>query len=350
MAKLPKIEHVKFVRRAGKVYAYFNTGAKQNGKPIYERLPSLADPGFWPRYGALKAGRTKRSAPAATVASLANEYLVSAEFREKAENTQTLYRKMIDKIVAAFGKFPIDDLQPADVRLVLDASGWGAGNHNMVLATIGVIYTWARKRGKASIEPVKDIDRMKGGRHEPWPDDVLEAALQADDSTVRLAVHLMYFTGLRINDALSLRWGDIRGDAFHITPTKTRRFDKRLHIPLAAELRDELARTPRTALTILHGLNDRRLRELLQAFTRGLGVETVPHGLRKNAVQALLLAGCTVAEVAAITGQTYQVVEHYAARVDNRKLGQAAILKLDIKRAGTEWERETPRENGGKNG
>ena len=60
-----------------------------------------------------------------------------------------------------------------------------------------------------------------------------------------------------------------------------------------------------------------------------LVVFSVPHGLRKNAVNALLEAGCTIAEVSAITGQTHQVVEHYAAQVNRRKLGKSAIVKFE---------------------
>jgi hypothetical protein len=44
------------------------------------------------------------------------------------------------------------------------------------------------------------------------------------------------------------------------------------------------------------------------------------HGLRKSAVVMLLEAGCTDAEVSAITGQSRQMVEHYAAQVNCRKL------------------------------
>lgn len=36
------------------------------------------------------------------------------------------------------------------------------------------------------------------------------------------------------------------------------------------------------------------------------------HGLRKSAVVFLLEAGCADAEVAAITGQSREMVEHYA--------------------------------------
>lgn len=55
------------------------------------------------------------------------------------------------------------------------------------------------------------------------------------------------------------------------------------------------------------------------------------HGLRKSAVVFLLEAGCTDAEVSAITGQSRQMVEHYARRVNQEKLAAMAVLK---------WERD----------
>ena len=53
------------------------------------------------------------------------------------------------------------------------------------------------------------------------------------------------------------------------------------------------------------------------------------HGLRKSAVVMLLEAGCTTAEVASITGQSYEMVEHYAKQVRQRKLAAAAIAKWE---------------------
>ena len=99
--------------------------------------------------------------------------------------------------------------------------------------------------------------------------------------------------------------------------------------PLISDLVAELDRTPREGLTIIHGIPVSRLRSKLKAFTLSHGVKRVPHGLRKNAVIAFLYAGCTVPEVAAITGQTHQVVEHYAARVSTRTLGKAAVVKFE---------------------
>jgi hypothetical protein len=53
------------------------------------------------------------------------------------------------------------------------------------------------------------------------------------------------------------------------------------------------------------------------------------HGLRKSAVVFLLEAGCTDAEVAAITGQSRTMVEHYGRQVGQRKLAASAILKWE---------------------
>jgi len=53
------------------------------------------------------------------------------------------------------------------------------------------------------------------------------------------------------------------------------------------------------------------------------------HGLRKSAAVKLAEAGCTDAEIAAITGQTRQMVEHYTKGVDQRRLTVEAMRKWE---------------------
>lgn len=334
---LPKLPHVKYVRARGRTYAYFNTGKQtSDGKPILNRLPDPASADFYGSYSAMAGARTKREAAASvyTVSSLIDAYLASTEFADLADKSRKAYRLHLGDVRKYLGKAPVDDLTAADIRAVLDAKAWNPGKRNMVVAVIGALYKWGRERQKATISPTKDIARAKGGTHLPWPDDVLEAALKADDATVRLAVHVLYFTGLRLNDARALRWGDIRDSVVRVTPSKTSRYNKRLDIPLAAELKVELASTPKTGMTVIPRISEQNLRDRLKAFCAEHGVQRVPHGLRKNAVNSLLLAGCTVPEVAAITGQTHQIVEHYAAQINRRKLGEGAIVKLDLARRG----------------
>jgi hypothetical protein len=54
----------------------------------------------------------------------------------------------------------------------------------------------------------------------------------------------------------------------------------------------------------------------------------------------LLEASCTDAEVCAITGQSREMVEHYALQVSQRRLAAAAVLKWEAAtQARTENER-----------
>ncbi|MDF1505783.1 tyrosine-type recombinase/integrase, partial [Roseisolibacter sp. H3M3-2] len=156
------------------------------------------------------------------------------------------------------------------------------------------------------------------------------------DAEVRLAVHLLYYTAQRIGDVVSMRWSDVRDGRIHVVQEKT---GTTVEIPLHHALAEELARAPRRALTILAGRGSAprtrgRLRQLLQAFARDRGFKVVPHGLRKNAVNALLEAGCSAAETAAISGQSLQMVEHYAKLRSQKTLAEGAILKWNARRTG----------------
>lgn len=338
MAKRPKpgpaLRHVKYVRVKGQLYAYFNTGAKNDkGNPIYRRLPHPGSVGFYDSYAAMVAGRTRRAAQLYTLADLARDYEDSAEFRRKAANTQKTYRLTLAKITGLLGAFPVNDLQRADVVLALGTIK-GAGTHNLFLAVLGTLYRHARKAGKTTMKPTADIDKLETGEHMAWPESLVELGLNAQHDRTRLAIHLLYFTGQRIGDVAAMRWSDIKDGQIHVTQQKT---GKALRIRLSDELRTELDRTPKRGMTILTGqngkpINDAAIRKDLKTFGAAHGHQVVPHGLRKNAVISLLEAGCTVAETAAITGQTYDVVEYYARQVDQSRLGSAAILKLENKR------------------
>lgn len=334
---LPKLPHIKYVKKSGRVYAYFNTGEKVDGKPVYKRLPDPSAIGFYESYAAEKAVRTKRQAPAYTVSRFIDEYTRSPSYTGRTDATRKLYRIQLDKFERLLGAEPLSKINASHFRLIIEHEQWGAATKNAFQSAVSALYAWGRRNDKTTISPMADMEKHQMGQHEPWPDSALDAALAAENDIIRLAVHILYFTGLRIGDACKLRWSDIRNNEITFTPTKTKRYGKTLYIPLSAELRTELDRVTKSGLTVLARANGRPiraewLRETLQDFTKTHGAETVPHGLRKNAVIALLEAGCTTAETASITGQTMQIIEHYAARVNNRKLGQAAMLKFDTQR------------------
>lgn len=336
MAKRPRLpDHVKRARSKGREYLYFNTGKKNaKGNPIRVRLPELSSPSFWPTYGTLKAARDRAPKQVYTVGSACDAYEASADWAKKADSTKKLYGYALRIIRDAFEKFPINEVKRHQIQSVLDKGLPSPSMHDPFLAVLGVVYRQARRDEKTTLFPTRDFDKRDGGTHEPWPEAVLEAGLRSDHDRTRLAVHLLFFTGQRIGDVCKMRWSDIRDGEIKVIQQKT---GKELWVPMLGELRAELERTPKRGLTIITERDGKQMtpqviRRELKRHGDAMGVEVVPHGLRKNAVISLLEAGCSVPEVAAITGQSYQMVQHYAAGISQRRMGKAAILKLETKR------------------
>jgi site-specific recombinase XerC len=108
-------------------------------------------------------------------------------------------------------------------------------------------------------------------------------------------------------------------------------------VAILPELAERLSKIEKTAVTILTSSNGRPwskvgLRSKLQAWAKERGHKVVPHGLRKNAVNALLEAGCTPSEVQGITDQSIPMIQHYARGVNKLKLGRAAVVKMEAAR------------------
>lgn len=322
---------MKVVRAKGRTYHYFRTGRfDERGREVLRKLPDPSNKyEYGTVYAACLAGRNRpraTKADALTVPGLIRLYQLSPDWRQKAEGTQRVYTHYLARLAEWLPTAPAAELTADDIVLLVDKLGETPAAANTFLGTVAALYKWARGRHvPRTCRPTEGIERLDIGEWEAWPVDLLERALIADDDTVRLAVRLLYFTGQRIGDVCQMKWADIAGGRVSVRQQKT---DKRLRIRLHDDLAAELQRAPRIGLTILAPLDHRKVRARIKSWLKAEGHgDMVPHGLRKNAVNALLEAGCTAAEVSAITGQSLQMVEHYAAQRNQEKLGDAAILK-----------------------
>lgn len=338
MPRKGSLLHTKTVKVRGREYVYFVTARKNaKGQPVLYRLPPKSSPQFGGIYAGCLAARARAESMETelTVTDFARQYERSAKFKALSDGSQYLYGIYLRMFVAALPTAPAGEVERSDILAVTDKLKPGAANS--FVRTIAALYVWGRKREIVRNAPCEGIDMNELGEHEPWPEPLLLDALGSDDAFVRLATHLLFFTAQRISDVAGMRWGDIRGGAIFVTQKKT---GKDLEIRLHRNLADELAKHPKTLGTILADekgkkLPERTIRDRVQAFAKAKGFKIVPHGLRKNAVNALLEVGCSVAQTAAISGQTLQLVEHYARRRDQARLGNAAILQWERGESGT---------------
>ena len=327
------LDHVKTVRSKGREYLYFDTGERVDGKIVYKRLPDRGSLDFGTKYSAYLAVKTKRANRASliTIEQLSNDYQRHNMFLKRAETTQKAYLTYIANMVRRFrdpkkGSWPVIQIERTHIRALLEPLGPGA--QIMQLALLRNILRFGRETDKIpeTFAPDKDIEIDHDSvPHEPWPEDLIEKALK--DPVMRLPVGLLYFTGQRIERVCGMKWTDIVDGVIHVPPHKKQ---GDLYIPIHEKLAAILASYPKSLTTIIchpdgASLTPATLRPRIQRWALANGYKRNPHGLRKNAVSALLHAGCSAAMVTAITGQSLQMVEHYARGRDSRQLGQSAM-------------------------
>lgn len=277
-----------------------------------------------------KSGTANDGRADGSFARLAADWKASPEFKSKSANTRRHYTHYMDRLLRAYPGAPLTDIDRFDFQSrVMDANADTPGAANLMLTTFNAFARWAEKRVRGFENPAAKIDRFNDHKaYSPWPEHVLNAALDSDDDLFRLAVALHYFTGQRTGDVCKMTWGMIDGRGIKVCQQKT---GKLLTIPIHPQLQQELDIAPRgDSLLILRAVRGGQLapqvfRHWSKDFAEKLGVHVVPHGLRKNAVIALLEAGASVSDTADVTGQSIRMVEHYA-----RERNQAAGAKRAI--------------------
>lgn len=311
------------------------------------RLPGEpGSPEFLAAWQAATATRTRRHA--GTLQALLTDYQHSPDFTDLAPRTRKDYIRHILRIEAEFGDMPLALM--ADRRVRGDMLAWrdrlataSPRQADYALAVLALVLAWGVDRGACPANPLERPGRLyRADRAERVWNDADEAALlRAAPDHLRLALILAADTGQRQGDLLRLPWSAWDGTSLHVRQGKTGR---RVKIPATERLRAALTAAPRRAVTILTTLRGRAwtsdgFRTSWAKACAAAQIEGLTfHDLRGTAVTRLALAGCSVPEIAAITGHALKEVEtildaHYLGR--STGLATAAVAKLESHRQRT---------------
>ena len=324
------------------VYHYaWRGGPKLQGDPD--------SPEFLAAYQAATAGRDRPTHHAGTLQQIFNDYQASPAFLTKAKTTQAGYARRIPAIETAFGDMPIKLL--ADPRVRGEILDWRdkiaarspreADYHTAVLA---LMLAWAFNRRRVPCNPIQRPGRLYTPDRTDaiWTDADIAAYLAAAPHQMRLPFLLALWTGQRQADVLALAWTRYDGQVIRLAQSKGKR---RVTIPVAADLREALDATRRASPVVC--LNSRGQPWTADGFKTSFakavakaGIEGLTfHDLRGTAVTRLALAGCTVPEIATITGHSLKTVEamldrHYMGR--DIGMAESAVAKLEKHQARTQ--------------
>lgn len=318
--------------RLGKTYTYYQVGRGTARASQRIPLPEFPSPEFWAAYSRLANLPPPRSD---TVSNLIAHWQASPDWAATSRATQSDRRRYCRIVEDTWGDLPVSGIKPMHVIALRDSFADRAASANNLLRTLSSMLSWSVPRGWRDDNPAREIKLLKSGHgYEPWPLEIIDQVRATLRPDLWVVAALALYTGQRQADVLAMRWDAITGaGGLAVRQKKT---GKVLLIPLHRELRALLDTLPRTAVTIATTTQGRPwstsgFRAVWQDHRphilkdRGL----VFHGLRKSAVVMLLEAGCTTAEVAAITGQSMQMVEHYAKGINQQRLAQSAMRRWE---------------------
>lgn len=318
-------------------YYAWKGGPRLDGKP--------GSPEFFASFNA--AAATRKRPPTGTLTSVLDAYESSSDFLGLADRTRADYRKHLRAIAAEFGDFPISALEaPKAKGEFLDwrdrLAVTSKRNADYRFAVFARALSWAADRGTIPLNPLKRMGRVYvGNRRESVWTDADEAAFYAKaPAHLHLALTLALWTGQRQGDLLRLTWSAYDGHTIRVRQGKTQ---KRLAIRVGEPLRmalDAAAKVKKDAVTILtteRGFTwtESGFRASWRKACAKAGVADVRfHDLRGTAITRMAIAGCSVPEIAAVTGHSLNDVgtildRHYLSR--DARLVESAIRKVETR-------------------
>lgn len=314
-------------------------------------------PDFVASYNAAVATRTP--APPGVFNKLIDLYLDSTEFRDElSERSKKDYRRHVDRIRAKFGSMPL--LAVDDKRARGTFKAWRdeiaaktPRQADYIWTVLARILSVAKDRGEIATNQCEKGGRVYASDRADiiWTAADIEIFCKKASKELQFALLLALWTGQRLGDLRRLTWAAYDGACIRLQQSKGGRKAKkngrkakagpRVTIPVSKVLKAALdkAKASATTTTILctsrgtPWTEDGFQASWQKAYTRsGLPRGLHFHDLRGTAVTRLALAGCTVPEIAAITGHSMKDVEailqaHYlGGRIE---LAVQAIEKLD---------------------
>lgn len=342
---------VRTVRSRGRPYYYFHRNRGTVSAEPAVRLPGepfdargMPNAAWWDQYRLL-VGSDEEGPKPGSFSALVREYKKSPEWRELGERTRQERVRHLDRIEAMWGGLPVKGLEPRHVLQIRDSYSETPASANNLLIAVSALVSWSIPRGWRQNNPCVGIKRLKLGEgYPPWSWEQIELFRQHARAELWQAAALALYSGQRLSDVLKMRWDEVDGQLIGVN-VQQNKTAKKLWVAMHAELKQllsDIQRRDKTILTSSRGTPwtvdgfkaswSEQMKAEALAPLRKAGC--VFHGLRKSAVVFLLEAGCTDAEVAAITGQSRDMVEHYARKVNQKRLAAAAILKWEAARQG----------------
>lgn len=317
----------------------------------------IDDPRFLAAYAEAAAGEPPPGKPG-TIAALVIAALRSDRYRQCSDSYKAMIRRDADAIRAAYGTGPARGIRDRHIK----ADVTSAPDPRKRLKAWRMICAHGLDAGLIETDPSTGVKvaRTKTDGFPPWTLADIEAfrVRWPIGTAARAALELLFWTGARVSDGVSLGPGMVGKDG--VLSFRQEKTGYAAYVPwtnpLPAWARDmaedremmhaalsAVAGGHMTFLATAYGA-PRSIKGLSNVVKRGAvaaGIEgRSAHGLRKSRAQALADAGATTHQIAAWTGhESLKEVEHYTRASDRRRAVRGAEGEQDLERPPAKVER-----------
>ncbi len=319
-----RLKHVKRVRAKGRTYWYHRITGERLPTDHEERAARV-----------LEINRTMkgtvRKIVSGSLSDIIAQYKQAPEFRELRENTRKIYSFALDILARAWGCSSVASIERKHVLRLRDKFAEHPAKANLIVTVLRIVLAFALDRDYRSDNPARNIKKLAtGAGHMSWPDEAIERFLKTAPPMMTLALKMGLYTGQRVGDVLAMSWHDYDGEYIKVVQGKT---GVKLSISVHSVLKEALDAHERVSPIILtsptgrpfkyHNFRRRFGNAMESAGLAGL----VFHGLRYTAAAKLADAGCSLKEIASITGhKSLAMIEKYTRDADQERLSGAAII------------------------
>lgn len=324
----------------GQKRPYFRVTWRENGKRREKFVPLPQDMDsaeFDQAYWAIRSGTSPAVKPPEkdTWADLIREYRRNPKYTKLAASTKRSYDRIIEDILEKNGAKAVRNLTRAQVRAIQQKYSDTPRRADWYVQLISLLLNFAAQKLDWDVKNVAEGIDLYGKQREflPWPDWMIEH-LAAAPPVVRTAAELILGTGQRPNAAIEMRRDHFKDGWMQVLDEKA---DMRITVYAPRGLLAYLASLPNTGAHLLpknltQPLGYSAVEKTFRAWRETLGAEARPyslHGLRKLAIIRLAEAGCTDAQIQAITNQSLETIRYYRELANRKALSKSAMELLE---------------------
>ncbi|MDH2311463.1 integrase [Methylobacterium brachiatum] len=341
--------------RTGDGWAWAWVSASGRSYPLPPPRGGDGQASFWAAVDAAEARDKADDGQARkTFDALIEFYKTQPAYEKLAPLTKRDYDRHLVKIGQAWGSAPVASLTAVLAQEAIDLQSHTPAGARYFRAVLSKLLSFGAARGYCTSNVARITEKVEHEvePHKPWSDKAFEAFFEHARPGLHLPVYSALYTGQRSVDVVTMARPAPGANAIELIARKT---GAEVFVPIHSEYREILTRThiDHPALHLredgaawtLAAYRTAWQREITSKTSKGGPAQVsaakatamktlrdgafVFHGLRKNAVNMLLEAGNTEAEVSAIVEMSEQMVRHYSRDVNKRRLAINGMRKLE---------------------